>query len=587
MGTMGLAVAAAFVLGAAAPSHGKPEAGHWRTAPPDSAVLARCDLDELKQVDAAAFRHGYLGKRPVVLRGAAWQAWQQAWQANGTEPRPGDGLPRIWTRGGLLAYAGDATVKVGSAQGILRGAGDGTTTMSLSRLVRAMDEAAPGGEGAPYLFDRGHFFAALPAARRQFPLPDLLPERRGGVAVAGFVMDGMPLAGEAANTSGAARRHTAAGGGQPPDADPNGSDDAGYDTYLLLGGNGTGVPFHFHADTLAALYQGHKRWFIQAPGPGGLPRHYHPRGMAHWAEENRARDASAERSFADVASGPPRVLQCVQRPGDVVYVPEGWHHATLNYGDTLAVARQARLAGGEELRLQNLASQLHAAGQHAESLAVHEELVARYPAGTVGLHSLASLVTATAPPAAAPAAASEEEDARRQKDRRAALQTAAQLLARVLESDPGNAEAATDLCSHLQELGLQEVAAEACETATSANPHSYHAQFYHGRLLAVAGLPGLAGGRFRLATELAGDRVEGHYNLANALMETRRAEAVPEAIRAFRTACRLQPDASHIHFQLGLALLRTGDASAAKAPLATASRDPAYAAAVEQLLGAS
>ena len=31
-----------------------------------------------------------------------------------------------------------------------------------------------------------------------------------------------------------------------------------------------------------------------------------------------------------------------QRAGEVLFLPEGWHHATLNSGETLAVAAQAR-----------------------------------------------------------------------------------------------------------------------------------------------------------------------------------------------------------------------------------------------------
>lgn len=39
----------------------------------------------------------------------------------------------------------------------------------------------------------------------------------------------------------------------------------------------------------------------------------------------------------DAASRP---LECVQRAGDVLYVPAGWYHATINLGDTIAVAQR-------------------------------------------------------------------------------------------------------------------------------------------------------------------------------------------------------------------------------------------------------
>jgi hypothetical protein len=35
-----------------------------------------------------------------------------------------------------------------------------------------------------------------------------------------------------------------------------------------------------------------------------------------------------------------RPLECVQLEGELLYVPEGWYHATVNLGDTVAVASQ-------------------------------------------------------------------------------------------------------------------------------------------------------------------------------------------------------------------------------------------------------
>jgi len=38
-----------------------------------------------------------------------------------------------------------------------------------------------------------------------------------------------------------------------------------------------------------------------------------------------------------------RAIRCTQAPGDVLYIPEGWFHGTLNEGHTLALALQARI----------------------------------------------------------------------------------------------------------------------------------------------------------------------------------------------------------------------------------------------------
>lgn len=41
-----------------------------------------------------------------------------------------------------------------------------------------------------------------------------------------------------------------------------------------------------------------------------------------------------------------RPIVCVQRPGDVLYLPAAWHHATINIGETVALASQTnRLLG--------------------------------------------------------------------------------------------------------------------------------------------------------------------------------------------------------------------------------------------------
>ena len=60
-------------------------------------------------------------------------------------------------------------------------------------------------------------------------------------------------------------------------------------------------------------------------------------------------------------------VQCVQRAGELMYVPEGWWHATMNNGDTLAVALQTcvlSLALRTQLRSAQLASLDRTAQEH-------------------------------------------------------------------------------------------------------------------------------------------------------------------------------------------------------------------------------
>jgi hypothetical protein len=58
-------------------------------------------------------------------------------------------------------------------------------------------------------------------------------------------------------------------------------------------------------------------------------------GLEHQAKTNAAKTAHS------VGAGP---LVCMQQPGSLLYVPERWFHATLNQGETLGFALQARVA---------------------------------------------------------------------------------------------------------------------------------------------------------------------------------------------------------------------------------------------------
>lgn len=42
-----------------------------------------------------------------------------------------------------------------------------------------------------------------------------------------------------------------------------------------------------------------------------------------------------------------RPLECLQNPGDVVYLPSGWSHLTVNVGETIAVGGQASYSAAE------------------------------------------------------------------------------------------------------------------------------------------------------------------------------------------------------------------------------------------------
>mmetsp|Transcript_26605 Transcript_26605/g.94917 ORF Transcript_26605/g.94917 Transcript_26605/m.94917 type:complete len:358 (-) Transcript_26605:22-1095(-) len=113
---------------------------------------------------------------------------------------------------------------------------------------------------------------------------------------------------------------------------------------LSLGPARGGLPLHAHGETWLAVVHGAKRWFAYAPGKGPsretLAKIHPLASTLHWARavEDAALTAPAEAP-----------LSCVQNAGDVVYLPAGWKHATLNLAETIAVGEQASYPAQERL----------------------------------------------------------------------------------------------------------------------------------------------------------------------------------------------------------------------------------------------
>ena len=107
-----------------------------------------------------------------------------------------------------------------------------------------------------------------------------------------------------------------------------------------VGGSGSGVNFHQHGAVFLSLLHGRKRWWLRDPA-AGRPRFTPGRSTAEWFREEWPAVLRAAAGGAEADDGgaplPPGYHDCAQRPGEVLYLPPRWWHATMNVGDTVSV----------------------------------------------------------------------------------------------------------------------------------------------------------------------------------------------------------------------------------------------------------
>ncbi|XP_069142317.1 LOW QUALITY PROTEIN: uncharacterized protein [Argopecten irradians] len=112
------------------------------------------------------------------------------------------------------------------------------------------------------------------------------------------------------------------------------------DSIFFMGASSSGVSFHKHADAWNGVIFGRKRWFLydihQTP-PGGV---YPGFTQGEWYKKLYP--------HLDEAHKP---MECIQEAGEILYLPEGTYHGTINLGDTVAVGIQKKRAKTKEERL--------------------------------------------------------------------------------------------------------------------------------------------------------------------------------------------------------------------------------------------
>ncbi|XP_041347741.1 uncharacterized protein LOC121367556 isoform X2 [Gigantopelta aegis] len=119
------------------------------------------------------------------------------------------------------------------------------------------------------------------------------------------------------------------------------------DSFFFLGSSGSGVSFHNHAEAWNGVVYGSKRWFLyskETAPPGGVYPGY---SQLDWFSK-----------VYPVLSETQKPVECVQQAGEIIYLPEGMYHGTINIGDTVAVGIQKKEATLPEMKLQYEETQL-------------------------------------------------------------------------------------------------------------------------------------------------------------------------------------------------------------------------------------
>ncbi len=480
----------ALALLAAASAEPSKDGDVWRgeLLPASECRIAR---RRAKELGPNGFASEFQGKLPVLLEGHKGVRRAR----------------KFFSPSALLAAAGNASVQVGNAAEIVRAHGQGPHTATLSSFVRQMREPLPGDTPAPYLFDRGGFFAQPGASEllSRLPFPAGLIHQRTRdeepPSLMGFILDGNNERGEPVPS---------------------------WDNYLLLGRNGSSVGFHAHADSVVALLFGAKRWFLFPPGATPRPRWRDPRGMETWAWQHSR--GEGEPAAAGTESGS-KMLECVQRPGELLYVPEGWHHATLNYGETLAVAQQARIGRSEWYRLRLLGTQLATAKAYADASEVMEATLQKYPEQAEAHAALATLLLdmlEPAPGSGVPPFAGDPVTTE------SLWQKIEQLLVAAVHLDRTDDGSHVNLCKILTRRALAvdnripeqqiyrkqvlEAAVMHCKQAVTLAPENFQARFYAGGERSASGDLDAALEHYAAAAVLDMNSAEAHFQLSHVLL---------------------------------------------------------------------
>lgn len=135
---------------------------------------------------------------------------------------------------------------------------------------------------------------------------------------------------------------------------------------LGIGGPGSGAPFHDHdVVALNVAFAGRKRWLMTRPCSPDCQIPFFEGGAAVYHPAALLSRTQLPATALQMLGAGGETWDCVQGPGEVMLVPEGFLHATINLDESIAVALQCN--DGADIRSQY--SELNALIVHANNAA--------------------------------------------------------------------------------------------------------------------------------------------------------------------------------------------------------------------------
>jgi hypothetical protein len=120
----------------------------------------------------------------------------------------------------------------------------------------------------------------------------------------------------------------------------------GRKSLFFIGPTHSGTTWHSHSSTWNAVVVGRKRWLMMPPQSEYKGKHEHDEvpSLRKWLAN----------SYEEYENG---MLECVQEAGTVLYIPDGWGHATVNLEDSIGIAVEVGTAPLADLDDQKLKGQ--------------------------------------------------------------------------------------------------------------------------------------------------------------------------------------------------------------------------------------